>query len=118
MHLINAIVQSPSLQLKVTQLVQIFPACYRTRRFIAVFIKSQPPVPTLSQMNLGHTLTYYFLEIYFNIILPSRHRSSNKSPLLKFFEQHFVHIAHLSSASSRQKRVNSLYGTHSTYAFI
>jgi hypothetical protein len=58
-------------KLRVTQLVKIFPAYYRTRRFITVFTTAHPLVSNLSQMSQTQILIFYFCDIHLNIIFLS-----------------------------------------------
>jgi hypothetical protein len=55
--------------------------------------KSPLPIPVLSQINPIHTLTPYFFNINFYIILSSTSRSY-KWYFLKFSDQNFVRISH------------------------
>jgi len=67
------------------QLAKKFAAFYETRRFITVFHKSPSPTLTLSQNNPNPRP--HFLNIRFNFILPSTHRSSKWSLSLRFPHQ-------------------------------
>lgn len=60
--------------------------------------ESLPLHSILSQMNPIHTLMPHFLNTHSNIILPSTHRSSNKSLPFKFSDHNFVSISDSSSA--------------------
>jgi len=64
-------------KLIVPQLVKNFPAFYGTRKFIIFVTNSLPVIPILSQLNQVHTLSFYFLEIHFNVILPFKSLSSD-----------------------------------------
>jgi hypothetical protein len=66
-------------KLTIPQLVKNFPAFVGTRRFIIVVTNSLPVIPMLSQLNQVHALSFYFLEIHFNVILASKSLSSDYS---------------------------------------
>jgi len=53
--------------------------------------KYPTPVPILSQLDLVHNLTFHFLKIYINIILPSTLGSPKWSPPLRFPYQNTVY---------------------------
>ena len=65
-----------------SQLVKKFPAFYGTRSFITAFTRASHPIKTMPPS--------HFLEIHFNIILPSTSRSSKWPLSLKFPHQHTV----------------------------
>ena len=58
--------------------------------------KFSPRVPILSQLDPVHTSTYHFLEIHFNIILPSTPGSPQCSLSPRFPHQNPVHTSPLS----------------------
>jgi hypothetical protein len=58
-------------KLMFTQLVRIFLTFYETRRFVNLFVRPPPLVPTVTQMQSLHTFPPRFPKIYSNIILPA-----------------------------------------------
>lgn len=59
-----------------------------------VYHRISPPVSILSRMNPIHTLTPYFFQVIFNIILPSTHKFSKWPLLFAFSDKYFVRISH------------------------
>ena len=70
--------QSPSLEVNKFSTSQEIPRILWNTKVHYCSHKCTPPVPSLSQLDPVHTPTSYFLNIHFNIILPS----TPGSPLL------------------------------------
>jgi hypothetical protein len=67
------------------QLLRLFPTFYGTTRFVTVY--TPPPVPILSQINPGQTLTNDVFKIHSYIMLPFIPRSSKRSLSFRFPHQ-------------------------------
>jgi hypothetical protein len=61
--------QRPSWGTEVLQTLKKFPTFFGTRRFIALFTKSEPLIPILSQINPVNTKPSFFSNIHINVIL-------------------------------------------------
>ena len=88
--------QSPFEKLSDPRIVKKFPTFYGTRKFIIAFHDSPPLIPVLSQP--AHAPSCFF-KIHFNIIPPSRPRSSKRylsgfsTKTLQLFSPHTFHMS-------------------------
>ena len=71
--------------------------------------KRSPPVPVLSQSNPVHEFPSHFLQIHFNIILPSTPRQSKWSPSLGSLHQNSLYTSALPYHTPRPSHSSRFY---------
>ena len=89
--LTHSMVQSPSWEANWFAASQEIPRISRNPKVHYRTHKSPPTVPILGQPNSVHTPTSHLLEIHPNIIHPSKPRSPQWSPSLRFPHQDPIH---------------------------
>ena len=86
--------QSPSWEANWFAASQEIPRISRKPKVHYRTHKRPPPVPILGQPNPVHIPTFHLLEIYSNIIHPSKPRSPQWSPSLRFPQKDPIHPIH------------------------